>query len=284
MPKPVRAADRSGDPSRASIAVEQVRDRLVLEARASGRVARRSGRRCRPSRPPGRARAARRRSARRGARCPSRRGRRSARCAPAICAGHCEVRAARDRLALGAHDRRRRRRGSSSGITNLRSAPVRRLGIGATTSGITSPARRTTTVSPMQHALALDLVGVVQRRHRDGHAADADRLEHRERGHRAGAPDADLDVAERGASAPRAGTCRRSPSAETSRSRPARARRRSESTFTTAPSISCSQLVPALAPVGARRRATSSSVGARRFGSGCTAQAERRAASRASPA
>ena len=43
--------------------------------------------------------------------------------------------------------------GQSVGITNARSAPVRRLGMGATTSGITSPARRTTTVSPMSTPL-----------------------------------------------------------------------------------------------------------------------------------
>ena len=45
-----------------------------------------------------------------------------------------------------------------------------------------------------QHPFALDLVGVVQRGHRYGHAAHAHRLEHRERRHRARAPHAHHDV------------------------------------------------------------------------------------------
>ena len=64
-----------------------------------------------------------------------------------------EVRAACHRLALGAHELRSCRLGQCVGMTNLRSLPVRRLGMGATTSGMTSPARRTTTVSPMSRPL-----------------------------------------------------------------------------------------------------------------------------------
>ncbi len=49
-----------------------------------------------------------------------------------------------------------------------------------------------------QHALAHHLLGVVQRGHRDRHAAHAHRLEHREGGDGAGAAHADLDVAQLG--------------------------------------------------------------------------------------
>ena len=108
-----------------------------------------------------------------------------------------QVRAARDRLALGADDRRPAV-GAVAGITNLRSPPLRRLGIGATTSGITSPARRTTTVSPISTPLRSTSSALCSVAIEIGHAADAHRLEHRERGDRAGAPDADLDVAQDG--------------------------------------------------------------------------------------
>src|SRR6478735_9109641 len=49
-----------------------------------------------------------------------------------------------------------------------------------------------------EHALALDLEGVVQRGHLDGGAADLDRGHDAERGDPAGAPDVDPDVEELG--------------------------------------------------------------------------------------
>ena len=49
-----------------------------------------------------------------------------------------------------------------------------------------------------QHALAFDLLLVVEGGPGDGRAGDLDRLGHRERCHAAGAPDADLDVEQLG--------------------------------------------------------------------------------------
>ena len=71
---------------------------------------------------------------------------------PQICAGHCRfgqrATASPSGRTIGVPQF-----GQAVGITNGRSAPLRRLGIGATTSGITSPARRTTTVSPISTPL-----------------------------------------------------------------------------------------------------------------------------------
>ena len=67
-----------------------------------------------------------------------------------------------------------------------------------TTSGITSPARRTITVSPMRTSLRRDLVLVVQRGVADRGAADEHRLQLGHRRQLAGAPDLDVDVAHYG--------------------------------------------------------------------------------------
>ena len=60
---------------------------------------------------------------------------------------------------------------------------------GATTCGITSPARITTTSSPTAHVLARQVLLVVEGRGADGDAADVDRLQHRERDQVPGAAD-----------------------------------------------------------------------------------------------
>ena len=65
--------------------------------------------------------------------------------------------------------------GQCDGKTNSRSWPVRRSGIDFTTSGMTSPARRMRTMSPIAHVLPAQLVLVVERGPRDGGAAQADR-------------------------------------------------------------------------------------------------------------
>ena len=132
------------------------------------------------------------------------------------------VRAAGDGLALGPDDRRLARPGSAVGMTNARSLSGAQARDGRDDLGDDLAGAPHDDRVADEHALARDLVGVVQRRHRDGDAADAHRLEHRERRHGAGAADADLDVAAASSSAPRPGTCRRSPSAGTSRSRRAR--------------------------------------------------------------
>ena len=49
-----------------------------------------------------------------------------------------------------------------------------------------------------EHPLALDFVRVVKRGHRDGHATNPHRLEHRERSDRTGAAHADHDVSKLG--------------------------------------------------------------------------------------
>ena len=64
-----------------------------------------------------------------------------------------------------------------------------------TTSGITSPARRTITVSPMRTSLRRDLVLVVQRGVADRRAADEHRLQLGHRRELAGAADLDVDAA-----------------------------------------------------------------------------------------
>ena len=83
---------------------------------------------------------------------------------------------------------------------------------GPTTSGMTSPALRTMTVSPGRTSLAAHLVLVVQGGHADGGAADEHRLEHGEGRGLAGAADRHLDARAAAWCAPRAGTCRRWPS------------------------------------------------------------------------
>ena len=110
--------------------------------------------------------------------------------------------------------------GHCVGMTNSRASAGRRSASTRTTSGITSPARRTIDGVADAHVLAPDLVLVVQRRvgHRD--AADEHRLEPRDRRDRAGAADLHADVEELASSFPRPGTCARPPSAaRASRSR-----------------------------------------------------------------
>ena len=79
------------------------------------------------------------------------------------------------------------------------SLPAGRLSsITRTTCGITSPARWTTTVSPARMSVACDLVLVVERRARDGDAADMHRLQLGHRRQRTGAPDRDRDPVQHG--------------------------------------------------------------------------------------
>ena len=68
---------------------------------------------------------------------------------------------------------------------------------GETTWGITSPARITTTSSPLAHVLAGQVLLVVEGRGGDGDAADVDRLQHRERDQVAGAADVPDDLVQR---------------------------------------------------------------------------------------
>ncbi len=88
-----------------------------------------------------------------------------------------QVRAAGDRLALGADDRRCRRRGSRVGMTKARSLPVAQAGDRRDDLGDHLAGAAHDDGVADEHALADDLVGVVQRRHRDRDAADAHRLE-----------------------------------------------------------------------------------------------------------
>ena len=77
---------------------------------------------------------------------------------------------------------------------------------GPTTSGMTSPALRTTTRSPGPHVLQPHLVLVVQGGQADGGPPDEDRLQDGEGGGPPGPPDRHLDVRAAWWCAPRAGT------------------------------------------------------------------------------
>ena len=88
--------------------------------------------------------------------------------------------------------------GQSVGMTNSRSVPSRRSTTGPRISGMTSPALRSTTVSPMRTPLRCTSVGVVQRGALDRGPGDDDRLHDPERRDPAGATDVDLDVEELG--------------------------------------------------------------------------------------
>ena len=88
--------------------------------------------------------------------------------------------------------------GQRSGIRKGTSWPVRRSRSGPSTWGITSPARTTSTQSPIRIVLLLDLVFVVERGGRDGDAADFHRLEDREWCQRTGAAHVHLDVEQAG--------------------------------------------------------------------------------------
>ena len=127
--------------------------------------------------------------------------------------------------------------------------------------------------------LAGDLVGVVQRGVRDRGAGQQHRLEHRHRRHRAGPSDVDGDVLQRGRLLLRRETCRRSPSAGTSRWRRADRGAASASTLMTTPSVSNSRSWR----VSCHRahQPTSSSAPLRRVQCGSTGQPPVRPASRA---
>ena len=84
------------------------------------------------------------------------------------------------------------------GITHGTESAGRSVRIGATTRGITSPAFSMTTVSPFAEVLARDVLGVVQRRHRDRGSGEEHRLEDRVGRVRAGASDVHLDPQELG--------------------------------------------------------------------------------------
>ena len=114
------------------------------------------------------------------------------RAGPAVGAADVDVALLRRR------QRRCRRRGSAVGITNSRSVPSRRSTTGPTISGMTSPALRSTTVSPISTPLRFTSRRVVQGRHLDRRAADEDRLHHAERRDPAGAADVDPDVEQLG--------------------------------------------------------------------------------------
>ena len=87
--------------------------------------------------------------------------------------------------------------GQRSGMTNGRSSPVRSWVSGPTTWGMTSPARCTTTRSPIIRSLRATSSWLWRVARRDRRAADRHRLQHGERHQRAGAADADLDVVQR---------------------------------------------------------------------------------------
>ncbi len=171
--------------------------RLAGEERAAEQVGvRRAGRgRPRPAR--ARSRAGRSRPCSRGPRCRTPRGRRRGTAARASGPGSCgrsgsgcPCRPPSPACSGVPHS------GQRVGITNARSLPSRSSSTGPSTSGMTSPALRRKTMSPMSTPLRSHLEGVVQGRHRHRRAGDAHRLHHRERRHAPGASDVDLDVAQ----------------------------------------------------------------------------------------
>ena len=149
-------------------------------------------------RPP-RRRAARPRPRSRAPRCRTRRARRRGRAAPAAAPGRtgcwgsgCRRRPPSPARSAVPHS------GHSVGMTNSRSVPSRRSTTGPTISGMTSPALRSTTVSPISTPLRSTSDGVVQGGHLDRRAGDDDRLHHAVRRDPAGAPDVDPDVEQLG--------------------------------------------------------------------------------------
>ena len=230
------ASGRSFD---ASIALLQVGHRHLaeaLEGRAPGPSRWCRCRRRRAMRPSSRNSRTR---ARRSPRCPSPRATRSARCAPDCWYGHCEVDAAGVALALGPHQRalpgaraRRRER------PRPRSASGRSASTGPDDLGddVAGPADDHGVAGP--HVLGPHLVLVVERRlarrwrrrrtpARAGRTAWPGRCDRPTRGCRAA-----------WWCAPRAGTCRRSPTGAPGCVKPSSPRRARSSTFTTTPSIS----------------------------------------------
>ena len=132
-----------------SIAATTLAADLSAIRSSAGERSRRRARRCRPACARGPHRPADRRACRRGPRCPSRGGSRNA-AAPA-----CAAPGRRGRRCSARSLRRARRTiaephsGHFVGITNGFASRGRFSGTTRTTSGITSPARRTITVSPM---------------------------------------------------------------------------------------------------------------------------------------
>ena len=146
-----------------------------------------------------RAGARRRRTAapapRRGPRCPSRRGRRSTRCAATRCAGHSKL---MQRWLASPSSRTRGcpHTGHFAGNFHAARPSVRLASTGPTTSGITSPALRTITVSPSRTSLRATSSSLCSVARPTVDAADEHRLELRERRGAAGAPDAHHDAPE----------------------------------------------------------------------------------------
>ena len=121
------------------------------------------------------------------------------------------VRAAVVGLALGGGRAACRTRCRSSASSSAARSSSAWRSTGPTISGITSPARRTITVSPCRDVLAAHLVLVVQRRVRDRDAADEHGLEHRERRDLARSGRCARRSLAAAPCAPPAGTCTRSP-------------------------------------------------------------------------
>ena len=101
-------------------------------------------------------------------------------------------------LAVEAHERLAAHRARRSGTSTAAGPPGGAAAPGPRTSGMTSPARRTTTVSPGPDVLDPDLVLVVQGGQRHLGPADDDRLEHGERRGLPGPADRHHDVLEQG--------------------------------------------------------------------------------------
>ena len=149
------------------------------------------GRRARPAprRPAGR------RASRRGPRCPC--ARRLAKCSSAClrCAGQTSPPLQRATASSGRRDDRRAALGAALSASRTRAAPAGRCSATTrTTSGITSPARRTTTVSPTRTSLRRTSSSLCSVALVDGDAADEHRLQPRDRRDRAGAADLDVDA------------------------------------------------------------------------------------------
>src|SRR4029453_17820705 len=102
------------------------------------------------------------------------------------------VRAPVHDLALGLHDRRVAERTALRHAELLRPFPVRAGGADDLRDDVAGALHDH--VVALADALAIDVLLVVQRRPRDGDAADLDRLEHRPRVQRARAADADRDL------------------------------------------------------------------------------------------
>ncbi len=126
-------------------------------------------------------------------RCPSRRDRRNGR-TPGRPAPGRPGSGSRCRTAPSSRTTGVSQTGQRSGISNSRSAPVRRSTIGRTTSGMTSPAFWSTTAVADPDVLAPHLVEVVEGRPGDRRARDLDRRQVRDRRQRPGPADVRDDV------------------------------------------------------------------------------------------